>query len=172
MSPATMAPAAGHELQCAVSQRALPAGGEGAARVVRGGPGLCISGVLREPAAQSLQDWPVPACPGQSLLEGAAGALQVSAQDREDWLLRVGVHLGPNEGGGVGVGEPSLTSAVGSIEEAQGHQGAGHQEQQQQQPPLQEASVLLSRPASNLHHPYRAFGLPHHQVSSQGKVQS
>lgn len=40
-----------------------------------------------------------------------------------------------------GKGAPPLTSAVG-VEEAQGDQGAGHQEQQQQQPRLQEASVL------------------------------
>lgn len=49
------------------------------------------------------------------------------------------------QGAGVaelGEGAPSLTSAVG-IEEAQGHQGACHQQQQKQQPPFQEAWALL-----------------------------
>lgn len=66
-------------------------------------------------------------------------------------------------------GAPSLTSAAGGVEEPQGHQGATQAEQQQQQPPVQEASALGSRPAGRLHRPYRALGLPHRQVSGRGE---
>lgn len=59
-------------------------------------------------------------------------------------------------------GAPPLTSAVG-VEEAQGDQGARHQDQQQEQRPLQEASVLLPRVACDLHGPHWVLGLPHHK---------
>lgn len=172
MSPgATVAPVScGERCRCLREGRGL--------RGRCGDPGLCISGVPQEPIAQSPQNSLSPACSGWSLLEGAASPLQVSSQCRPRLphltrLARQGGRARRRFGRwGQRGGAPSLTSAVGGVEEAQGHQGARHQEQQQQQPPLQEASVLLSRPAGNLHHPYWAFGLPHHQVSSQGKVHS
>ena len=95
-----------------------------------------------------------PACPARQAAppsgrarRPSGGRVRTSAVTGCRWPVR-------------GKGAPPLTFAVG-VEEAQGDQGAGHHEQQEQQPRLQEASVLLPRAAGDLHHPQWALGLAH-----------
>lgn len=154
------------------------------------GAGRGLSAASRSPSEaerrmQSLQKQPRQPKPGWSFLEGAAGSLQVSvppaaslesaawawgpaglwadppAPIQQGWLL-LGAHTPRDGTAGSGCRASSLTSAV---EDTQGHQGTCHQQQQQQQSPLQEASALLLRLASSLHHPHWALRLPHQQDS-------